>query len=263
MAKRISERDLVLPALFCIDNAEELSTSGLTVCLRNLLKPQGEDLEILAGRNDDKFSQKVRNLRSHETLEREGLAIYESRGRQGYWKITDFGKVYLEENLPLLDYIIAQGFDYEVQQEAFGKVTKPERGKKKDLMLFDESILEKDISITEGKQRQIKQAVYERSKLLREQAIRFYSKDSRIVCSACGFDFAAAYGEYGEGFIEIHHSKPIFSYDDTDIKKTLKDALENVTPLCSNCHRMIHRKHEKMLTVEELREIIKKAKGQA
>jgi predicted HNH restriction endonuclease len=261
MAKRISERDLILPALFCIDNSGELSTTALADCLRSLLKPQGEDLEILAGRGDDKFSQKVRNLRSHETLERDGLAVYESRERQGYWKLSEFGKDYLDENRPLLEYVIAQGFRYEIQQEAFSRVAKPERDKKKDLMLFDESILEKDIAITEGKQHKLIQAVYERSKRLREQAIRFYSQDGQIVCAACGFDFASIYGEHGAGFIEIHHTKPIFSYDEEDNQKTLKDALENVVPLCSNCHRMIHRKHNRMLTVEELRNIIANARG--
>ena len=31
--------------------------------------PSGEDLERLSNRSDDKFSQKVRNLKSHKTLE--------------------------------------------------------------------------------------------------------------------------------------------------------------------------------------------------
>jgi 5-methylcytosine-specific restriction enzyme A len=259
MSRRISERDLILPALFCIADVDEISTSDLADCLRSLLKPEGEDLEILAGRNDDKFSQKVRNLRSHETLERDGLAIYESRGRQGYWKITETGKAYLEANRPLLDYVLGQGFSYEIQQDAFEKVSKPE--KSTTVLLFDERILEQDISISEGKQSNVKRRIYERSKLLREQAIRYFSQDGKIRCAACGFDFVAVYGEHGAGFIEIHHTKPIFSYEEEDSQKTLKAALENLVPLCSNCHRMIHHKREKMLTIEELREIIQSNKN--
>ena len=110
--KPISEPDLILPALFCINNEGEISTTLLSQQLRTLLNPQGEDLEILSGRNDDKFSQKVRNLRSHETLEKAGLATYESRDRQGYWTVTDKGKSLLEDNLPLLDYLMQQKFDY-------------------------------------------------------------------------------------------------------------------------------------------------------
>src|SRR5690606_35263452 len=106
----------------------------------------------------------------------------------------------------------------------------------KDIFFFDESILEKDLLILEGKKRESKQKIYERSKMLREQAIRYYSHSGKISCAACGFDFAAIYGEHGAGYIEIHHARPIFSYGEDDSQKTLEEALENVIPLCSNCH---------------------------
>lgn len=32
------------------------------------MNPSGEDCKILSGRGDDKFSQKVRNLKSHNSL---------------------------------------------------------------------------------------------------------------------------------------------------------------------------------------------------
>lgn len=32
------------------------------------MKPDGEDMDILDNRNDTKFSQKVRNLKSHDSL---------------------------------------------------------------------------------------------------------------------------------------------------------------------------------------------------
>ena len=40
------------------------------------MKPSGDDLEILANRTDDKFSQKVRNLNSHKTLEKKGYVDF-------------------------------------------------------------------------------------------------------------------------------------------------------------------------------------------
>src|SRR5690606_33430786 len=143
MTRRIRESELVLPALFCIDSAAEISTTDLSERLRTLLRPQGEDLEILAGRNDDKFSQKVRNLRSHETLERDGLASYESRGSQGYWHITAVGKSYLEDNRLFLEYLIEQAFPYDVQQEALTPNPMTDATNLKDIFFFDESILEK------------------------------------------------------------------------------------------------------------------------
>ena len=41
-----------------------------------LMSPSGEDLEMLSNRNDDKFSQKVRNIKSHKTLENKGYAKF-------------------------------------------------------------------------------------------------------------------------------------------------------------------------------------------
>lgn len=54
--------------------------------------------------------------------------------------------------------------------------------------------------------------------------------------------FEAVYGPvYGESCIEIHHKKPIYTYDDSDVNKTIAEALSNVIPVCPNCHRVIHR----------------------
>ena len=54
--------------------------------------------------------------------------------------------------------------------------------------------------------------------------------------------FASVYGsDYGETCIEIHHKKPLFTYEDNDVSKTIAEALKNVIPVCPNCHRVIHR----------------------
>ena len=86
---RISEPDLILPALCILSSRNMATTSGLIVLLRDKLHPSGEDLEILAGRNDDKFSQKVRNLKSHKTLTKEGYAK-EVKGRGDGQSVTAF-----------------------------------------------------------------------------------------------------------------------------------------------------------------------------
>jgi hypothetical protein len=65
-----SERELVLPALVLLDLSQAgLTTSDLIRELTTILRPDGHDGEILADRNDTYFSQKVRNLVSHRTLE--------------------------------------------------------------------------------------------------------------------------------------------------------------------------------------------------
>lgn len=65
-----SEEDLIEPALFELYFAKNksLTTSELVSALTRTLKPGGQDIEILFGRNDSRFSQKVRNLISHRKI---------------------------------------------------------------------------------------------------------------------------------------------------------------------------------------------------
>ena len=59
MANRISESELILPSLYLMSlNNGSITTSELHEKLRLIMKPSGEDLEILDGRNDDKFFSK-------------------------------------------------------------------------------------------------------------------------------------------------------------------------------------------------------------
>ena len=99
----ITETELILPALYSLAKATDrkLTTTELINGLRLLLKPQGEDLKPLLNRNDDKFSQKVRNLISHKTLEK--LNYVEVRG--GFLVLTDEGLQYLKDKDIYEDFI--------------------------------------------------------------------------------------------------------------------------------------------------------------
>lgn len=89
---------------------------------------------------------------------------------------------------------------------------------------------------------------YERNQALRNEAIKIHG----TTCKVCGFDFKAKYGELGEGFIEIHHLKPMFS-----INREIKvNPQKDLVPLCSNCHKMIHRNAKQPLTIKELTQIV-------
>ncbi|MDN3279128.1 hypothetical protein QWJ07_33025 [Frankia sp. RB7] len=65
---RIRERDARIPALRAAAARRDgyISTSDLIQLLEDEFAPTGEDAEILDGRNDTKFSQIVRNLKSHK-----------------------------------------------------------------------------------------------------------------------------------------------------------------------------------------------------
>lgn len=245
MPDRISESELILPSLYMMKlNGGSITTSELIDGLRLIMKPSGEDLEILPGRSDDKFSQKVRNLKSHQTFKRESYAEYESAQQGSAVKITKKGIKHLNDNWEILNYLFTNDFEYDDVRENLIDVEKNERKK----VAFDENI-----EIQEGVKKITQVKLYERSIRLRDYAIEFFTRDNRIVCECCSFDFENFYGpELGAGFIEIHHKRPIFQYEDTDIQQTLGDAVQNLIPVCSNCHRMIHRNRSKPLTRTEL-----------
>lgn len=98
---RISERDLVVPALEIMDGRPDgcVSTSDLIQELEDLFSPGGRDAEILEGRSDTYFSQKVRNMISHRhspsSFIYKGYAEYDEDCRG--LRITDKGRWLLQE----------------------------------------------------------------------------------------------------------------------------------------------------------------------
>lgn len=245
--ERISERELILPTLFLIDLRKGIATSDLIRELTDLMLPSGEDIEILDGRRDTKFSQKVRNLVSHETLEKLGYATYPRNQKNGLFQITDDGKRYLAENIEIIDYLLSNNFAYKDIRDSFNNISLPSEGRKK-ILVYDENLM-----ITEGIKRNRNVTLYDRSRKLRDFAIEQYTKSGHIKCLVCFFDFFDFYGDMGKDYIEIHHVKPVFQYEDEDKNKFLGRALENVIPACSNCHRMIHRNRRHPLSVLALK----------
>ncbi len=229
---RVTETELILPSLFLMDARHKgIVTSELIKELTEIFQPTGEDAKILTGRNDTKFSQKVRNLKAHNTFERYGYAEY----KNGSFFITDTGKDFLNKNIDFVIYLLSNGFLYNDLKSSFQKPL-VKKDIEKTPKVFDENVL-----VYEGAQKIIQSKTYERSIKLREAAILKYTEKDRIKCKICCFDFEDFYGNFGKGFIEIHHQKPVFMFDDNEVEKTVKDALGNVIPVCSNCHRIIHR----------------------
>lgn len=237
---RISERDLILPTLHLLgaEGIDELSTTQLIAQLRGILRPEGQDAEILANRNDDHFSQKVRNLRSHKSLQNTGFITYQRRGNNGYWRLTDMGRAYLEKHDEIVPLLTRKRLGYARRIAGLNSVRTPttQRQWKPRALAFDE-----DLEIEEGEASTTVVERRKRSRALRRAAVAHFARDGSIACAACGFDFATAYGSHGAGYIEIHHQKPLFMYEDSDLRQAIRDALRKVVPLCANCHRMVHR----------------------
>lgn len=104
----------------------------------------------------------------------------------------------------------------------------------------------------EGRKKAVYTTTYERNPANRAAAIEAHG----TVCMACGFDFGKVYGEYGKGYIEVHHIKPLFENE----TETIPDPETDLICLCSNCHSMVHHFKNKVLSLEELKNIIQENK---
>ena len=73
---------------------------------------------------------------------------------------------------------------------------------------------------------------YERNPKARKRCIKYYGTS----CCVCGFNFGQVFGAAAEGFIHVHHLKPL-----SDIGEEYKvNPIEDLRPVCPNCHAMIH-----------------------
>lgn len=87
-------------------------------------------------------------------------------------------------------------------------------------------------------------------KLIQKKREQVLAEKGRLVCEACDFEFAAVYGDLGDGFIEVHHMKPVAGLSPGDKTRT-----EDLAIVCANCHRMLHRR-KALLSVGNLRELV-------
>jgi uncharacterized protein YjbI with pentapeptide repeats len=102
----------------------------------------------------------------------------------------------------------------------------------------------------EGERRERLSQYYERNPHLRVAAIALHGTK----CMVCGFDFEAVYGRHGAGYVEVHHLRRVSSLQ----AKTRVNPQTDMVVLCANCHRMIHRSRDGMLSPDELRSLIRR-----
>jgi hypothetical protein len=111
------------------------------------------------------------------------------------------------------------------------------------------------------------QALQEFSEGRRSSAERqFFARNPALVkaakqrygykCQACDFDFAQSYGDLGDRYIEAHSLNPLSERDPSLWNENLTTSTDDIRVVCSNCHRMIHRRKPPLL-IEQLREILR------
>jgi 5-methylcytosine-specific restriction endonuclease McrA len=90
---------------------------------------------------------------------------------------------------------------------------------------------------------------YERDPINRKRALELHG----LSCVVCEFNFEEIYGERGKDFIEVHHVKPLSTLGGNEEQI---DPRTDLVPVCSNCHRMIHRRHDDVLSIEQMKSIL-------
>jgi len=113
-----------------------------------------------------------------------------------------------------------------------------------------------DIEISEfpeGKEIERIHKIRERNyTLIKKAKEKYYQEYGKLNCMICGFNFEDMYGEIGKGFIEAHHILPVSELTENSITR-----LEEIVLVCSNCHKMIHRRRP-WLKKEELSKLLEK-----
>lgn len=90
-----------------------------------------------------------------------------------------------------------------------------------------------DETIVEGAKKQVYVNTYERSWKARNLCIEHFG----VSCFVCGFNFEKIYGAIGVGFIHVHHILDLAQV----AKEYIVDPVEDLRPVCPNCHSMLHR----------------------
>ena len=114
--------------------------------------------------------------------------------------------------------------------------------------IYPDELDEKEVeNLSEGSKKKIIVNSYERNSIARKQCLNHYGYS----CSVCKFNFEKIYGEIGKTFIHVHHLKALSEIN----KEYIIDPIEDLRPVCPNCHAMLHKK-KPAYTVEELKKII-------
>ena len=115
------------------------------------------------------------------------------------------------------------------------------------------SIYNTDNEMIEGSLKNISTNIYERNKEARQKCIDYHGAK----CKICGFDFKKIYGVEFDGKIEVHHIKPL-----SEIRVGyVVDPINDLIPVCPNCHFILHSKKEGVYTPAEVIDMISNQKN--
>lgn len=135
------------------------------------------------------------------------------------------------------NFLIRRGFQIKDRK---GRIVQPSSVNEDEEQSFPEGKLKYRLHRMKERSRKLSKAV--KDARLREVG--------ELLCDVCGFSFRERYGDLGDGYIEAHHTVAI-----SELKKETHTKVNDIALVCSNCHRMLHRKRP-WLGMSELRLLI-------
>lgn len=192
----------------------------------------------------------------HNSIDYDAYFILANNRTRLFWK-SDFSKL-LKSHYPKWHKIFSDDVRFSDNPPVIRFEKIPSESNTYKIDLIDPSAIEQDIEAEvsdnyeprkDGTVKEYYGKRYERIPANRQKAIEIHG----TTCFVCGFNFSAVYGDRGEGFIEVHHIMPLYQAEEAQYINPSTDLL----PVCSNCHRMIHRKSDNVLSIEELSQLIK------
>ena len=101
--------------------------------------------------------------------------------------------------------------------------------------------------LSEGATYRVQVNAYERNPDARAKCIEHFG----AICQVCNFDFGVVWGELMNGFIHVHHLKPLSEIQE----EYFVDPVNDLRPVCPNCHAVIHSRRP-ALSIEEARVLL-------
>ena len=103
----------------------------------------------------------------------------------------------------------------------------------------------------EGEANTVMRTIFKRNPNARGDCLKHHG----YCCKSCGFNFERVYGVFGRKYIHVHHLVEISSIGN---EYTI-DPINDLVPVCANCHAMLHRKRP-AFTIEELKKLMAEVK---
>lgn len=232
-----------------------LKNKLLVICNKQILKKEIQnkivDIDFLGHiKRDEVISKNIDKVPNCLAKVPDSVGCYIS-----YENVIEYLPFLKEANRVFLEYAILNTKQLPVMKEADSKgfieyLDNLEVLNDTSSFHLAEELSEEQINtLTEGQKKTIVVNIYERNEKAKKQCLEYWKTN----CMVCNFSFEKMYGNVGKDFIHVHHLKPLSQIG----KEYQINPIDDLRPVCPNCHAMLHKKNPPY-SIEELKQIIQK-----